>query len=152
MSITYDNTGKVFEDCVSNIARIINDKKVDLGLREVFNSDVLVVETYPSVSVSFDGHTEDTLSLGKDNSKIKLSMSLTVWVYLDEISPRFRSKDLERLAWDVSEIIRGNVSLDGFCMSSEVVSSRIQPRLRINIILGAAKISVLVQKLIYRSR
>lgn len=152
MAIIYDNTGKVFEDCVSNIARIINDKKVDLGLREVFNSDVLIVESYPSVSVSFDGHTEDTLSLGKDNSKIKLSMSLTVWVYLDEISPRFRSKDLERLSWEVCEIIRKNVSLDGFCMSSEIVSSRIQPRLRINMMLGAAKISVLVQKLIYRSR
>lgn len=152
MSVIYDNTGKVFEDAVSNVARIINDKKVDLGLREVFNSDVLIVETYPSVSVSFDGHTEDTLSLGKDNSKIKLTMNLTVWVYLDEISPSFRTKDLERLNWEVCEIIRGNVSLDGFCMACEVATSRIQPRLRLNMLLGGARISVVVQKLIYRAR
>lgn len=151
MSVKID-TGNPFADAVKNIQRIIDDEKVSLGIVDVYDNDRTVVEVFPSVAVVFDGHTEETSSLGSPNSKIKLTMVIQVWVYVEQVSPRMRDEDFKMYLWRICEVIRKKVTLDGWCQSCQVVGSRVQVRMRLNAMLGGGRITVSIEKITRANR
>ena len=140
------------KEAVVGISDILQENRQRFNFQEIITYDRYIIERFPTVAVFYESHTAETLSLGKERSKIKLVISTPIWIYLDNISPSFRTDEARDVMWDVEEIISQNVSLGGWCQRLEVLGGSVQPRVRANGVLGAARLSVVVEKLIWRAR
>ena len=144
----------VFADVVDNMVIVLNnynkrpDKDLRLAVAKVTEDDAVEVGKFPIIGVEYVGHTEETLSLGRQAVKIMLNMTVNIWYYHEALMASEKKSEINRALGTIRAIILENRTINNFSLSSKIVGSLVRPRNKDGSWISAGVVAVEVEKIV----
>jgi hypothetical protein len=139
MTIDLDN---LVENFIQNSVAIFEDNRRSLGVKAVFDEDLYIIPTFPSISISCSSFWNELRTIGSNNVRYEFLFTGTIWYYHESLSPDTRKNLVMRNAYKVAEHIIKNASLNGWLTNTRAIvrACSYVPRLRSGGFIGAARI------------
>jgi hypothetical protein len=140
MTIQYNN---LVDEFIANSAAIFSPYFKELGLKEVFKDDVLLIPTMPSLAISCTSFWNDLKTIGSTNVRYEFSFIGNLWYYHSALNEDLHVNLIMRNAYRIAEHVIKNASLNGWLINTRAMvrSCAFVPRRRSGTILAAARIT-----------
>lgn len=140
MTIQLNN---LVDEFISNSASIFSSNMKELGLKEVFKDDVLIVPTMPSIAISCSSFYNDLRTIGSSQVRYEFDFIGSIWYYNSPLNQDLHINLIMRNAYKIAEHIIKNASLNGWLVNTRAVvrSCAFVPRVRSGELLAAARIA-----------
>ena len=138
------DTDNLVHDFIQNTKEIFEDNMRTLGLKEIYDEDVLLVPTVPSLALSCISFWNSLRTIGSANVRYQFDFIGDFWYYDSQISEDVKRNAIMEKAYRIARHIIENASLNGFLTNTraEVRSCIYTPRLRSGILMASARMVV----------
>lgn len=131
------NTGSVIEDFVDNVVEVLNTKKSDWGIVDIYDADIQLLNDLPILTVNF---TEGQFNV-LDPQRGRPILNADIWYYYAEYHEIKNKNQIDKRVWDIVNLMLKNQTVNGFCFKNEITGFGTYIR-RKNRIYGAGKVSI----------
>ena len=131
------NTGSVIEDFVDNVVAVLDTKKTDWGIVDIYDADVQLLNDLPIITVNFTQGQFNIL----DPKRGRPILNADIWYYYAEYHEIKNKNQIDKRVWDIVNLMLTNQTVNGFCFKNEIVDFGTYIR-RKNRIYGAGKVSI----------
>ena len=138
------DTDNLVHDFIQNTKEIFEGNMRTLGLKEVYEEDVLLVPTVPSLALSCISFWNTLRTISSSNVRYQFDFIGDFWYYDSSVSADMKRNKIMSKAYRISRHIMENASLNGFLTNTraEVKSCIYTPRLRSGVLMASARIVV----------
>jgi hypothetical protein len=142
--MTTIDTDNLVSDFIANTAAIFEDNMRTLGLKEIYDEDVLLVPTVPSLALSCISFWNTLRTISSSNVRYQFDFIGDFWYYDAAVSEDIKRNLIMERAYRIARHIIEHASLNGFLTNTraEVKSCIYAPRLRSGILMASARIVV----------
>ena len=138
------DTNNLVSDFIANTEAIFEDNMRTLGLKEIFDEDVILVPTVPSLALSCISFWNTLRTISSSNVRYQFDFIGDFWYYDSIVDSDMKRNEIMSKAYRITRHIIENASLNGFLTNTraEVKSCIYTPRLRSGVLMASARIVV----------
>lgn len=136
-------TDNMVGDFIANLAIVFEENRREMGIKKVYDDDVQLIDTMPSVAIGIMNTTLQRRTLG-NTARFEVDIMAEVWYYHEEISAGTRRNDVMRAAWNLTRVMQENASVNSWLKATRAYIRACTWSLRrnANLLLASARLIV----------
>lgn len=135
------DSDNLVKDFINNAVAVVSDNMEKLGLRRIYDDDVTIIDSTPSLSISCNNIMKNRRTVGR-RYRITFYLTGDLWYYDSMVSDESRKTSILAKAFAISKVYMENANLNGFLKNESIDLKNITyaQRIRGGIIYGGARI------------
>lgn len=110
-------TDNMVGEFIRNLAIVLEDNRNEIGVKKVYDEDVILIETFPSVAIGVLNTALMRRTLG-NTARFEVDIMAEIWYYHERMTADTRRNEVMRSAWNLTRVMQENASVNAWLQST----------------------------------